>query len=102
MTAHVPFGDISAIEATLFRYQMSPGEVAAIFVEAVQGEGGVRPADLEFLKSLRALADKHGLLLCFDEETGKFLWQHSNEKLPSGRVHDWPEQGKGVFGHLRD
>jgi outer membrane protein assembly factor BamB len=34
-----------------------------------------------------------GVLLCFDEETGKFLWQHSNEKLSSGRVHDWPLQG---------
>ncbi|MDB5385842.1 MAG: outer rane biosis protein BamB, partial [Planctomycetaceae bacterium] len=34
-----------------------------------------------------------GCLLCFDEETGKFLWQHSSEKLPSGRVHDWPLQG---------
>jgi outer membrane protein assembly factor BamB len=34
-----------------------------------------------------------GVLLCFDEKTGKFLWQHSSEKLPSGRVHDWPEQG---------
>ncbi len=34
-----------------------------------------------------------GCLLCFDEKTGKFLWQHSNEKLPTGRVHDWPQQG---------
>lgn len=34
-----------------------------------------------------------GVLLCFDEATGKFLWQHSNEKLPTGRVHDWPHQG---------
>jgi len=34
-----------------------------------------------------------GCLLCFDVETGKFLWQHSSEKLPSGRVHDWPLQG---------
>lgn len=34
-----------------------------------------------------------GVLLCFDEQTGKFLWQHSNEKLPTGRVHDWPLQG---------
>ncbi|GIX00354.1 MAG: hypothetical protein KatS3mg111_3686 [Pirellulaceae bacterium] len=34
-----------------------------------------------------------GVLLCFDEKTGKFLWQHSNEKLPTGRVHDWPQQG---------
>ncbi len=34
-----------------------------------------------------------GVLLCFDEKDGKFLWQHSNEKLPTGRVHDWPHQG---------
>jgi serine/threonine protein kinase/WD40 repeat protein len=34
-----------------------------------------------------------GVLLCFEEETGRFLWQHSNEKLPTGRVHDWPLQG---------
>ncbi len=34
-----------------------------------------------------------GCLLCFDEKTGKFLWQHSSPKLASGRVHDWPEQG---------
>lgn len=34
-----------------------------------------------------------GCLLCFDEETGEFLWQHSSPKLPTGRVHDWPLQG---------
>lgn len=34
-----------------------------------------------------------GALVCFDEKTGKFLWQHSNEKLSSGRVNDWPDQG---------
>ncbi|MCA9132366.1 MAG: PQQ-binding-like beta-propeller repeat protein, partial [Planctomycetales bacterium] len=34
-----------------------------------------------------------GVLLCFDEKDGKFLWQHSSEKLPSGRVNDWPNQG---------
>jgi outer membrane protein assembly factor BamB len=34
-----------------------------------------------------------GCLLCFDLSTGQFLWQHSSEKLPSGRVHDWPLQG---------
>ncbi len=34
-----------------------------------------------------------GCLLCFDEKTGKFLWQHSSPKLPTGRVHDWPDQG---------
>ena len=34
-----------------------------------------------------------GVLLCFDEETGKFLWQHSSEKLPTGRVNDWEYLG---------
>lgn len=34
-----------------------------------------------------------GALVCFNEADGKFLWQHSNEKLPTGRVHDWPNQG---------
>jgi outer membrane protein assembly factor BamB len=34
-----------------------------------------------------------GCLLCFRESDGKFLWQHSSEKLPTGRVHDWPLQG---------
>ncbi len=34
-----------------------------------------------------------GCLLCFDEKTGDFLWQASSPKLPSGRVHDWPQQG---------
>ena len=34
-----------------------------------------------------------GCLLCFSEQTGEFLWQFSAEKLPTGRVHDWPLQG---------
>lgn len=34
-----------------------------------------------------------GVLMCFRESDGKFLWQHTNEKLPSGRANDWPFQG---------
>jgi outer membrane protein assembly factor BamB len=34
-----------------------------------------------------------GVLMCFRESDGKFLWQHSNQKLPSGRANDWPYQG---------
>lgn len=34
-----------------------------------------------------------GCLVAFDEKSGEFLWQHSSEKLPTGRVHDWPLQG---------
>jgi len=40
----------------------------------------------------RVFVDK-GVLMCFDEATGKFLWQHVNDKLPSGQVHDWPDEG---------
>jgi outer membrane protein assembly factor BamB len=45
-----------------------------------------------YLKRYPATFDL-GVLLCFSEADGKFLWQHSNEKLPTGRVHDWPLQG---------
>jgi outer membrane protein assembly factor BamB len=34
-----------------------------------------------------------GCLLAFNLKDGQFLWQHSSEKLPTGRVHDWPQQG---------
>ena len=34
-----------------------------------------------------------GVMLCFEEATGKFLWQYSSPKLATGRVHDWPQQG---------
>jgi len=34
-----------------------------------------------------------GCMLCFEAATGKLLWQHSNPKLRTGRVHDWPLQG---------
>jgi outer membrane protein assembly factor BamB len=45
-----------------------------------------------YLKRYPASVDL-GCLLCFNEADGKFLWQHSSEKLPTGRVHDWPLQG---------
>ncbi|VTS06681.1 outer membrane protein assembly factor BamB family protein [Tuwongella immobilis] len=34
-----------------------------------------------------------GVLMAFDEKTGQFLWQHVNDKLPSGQVNDWPHEG---------
>ncbi len=45
-----------------------------------------------YIKRYPATVDL-GCLICFDEKDGKFLWQHSSEKLPTGRVHDWPNQG---------
>jgi outer membrane protein assembly factor BamB len=44
----------------------------------------------EFLPYVKG--DK-GCLLCYDEKTGEFLWQLTRDKLPQGRVVDWPEQG---------
>src|SRR5262245_28148156 len=34
-----------------------------------------------------------GVVMCLDEKTGKMIWQATHDKLPSGRVNDWPEQG---------
>jgi len=34
-----------------------------------------------------------GVLVCLEEQTGKFLWQATHDKMPSGSVNDWPEQG---------
>lgn len=83
MVAHVPYGDVDAIESQLFKYKVPANEVAAIFVEALQGEGGYIVPDPDFLPSLRALCDKHGILLVCDEiqsgagRTGKwFAFQH--------------------------
>jgi 4-aminobutyrate aminotransferase len=71
MVAHVPYGDVDAIESQLFKRQMSPREVAAIFVEPTQGEGGYIVPEPEFLPRLRALCDKHRILLVCDEiQTG--------------------------------
>jgi len=58
---HVPFGDIDATRAAI------DDSTAAILVEPVQGEGGIRPADDTFLQGLREICDEHGLLLIMDE-----------------------------------
>jgi outer membrane protein assembly factor BamB len=34
-----------------------------------------------------------GVIMCFDEATGKFLWQKTHDKLPAGQVMDWPKEG---------
>ena len=55
-----------------------------IYVGSNNGAGYLKryPADVDLC-----------VLLCFDEKTGKLLWQDSNEKLPTGRVNDWPDAG---------
>ncbi|MEM8946392.1 MAG: aspartate aminotransferase family protein [Planctomycetota bacterium] len=74
---YAPFGDLEAVE------QKIDDETAAIMVEPIQGEGGIRLPPDGFLQGLRELADEHGLVLIFDEvqagcgRTGKwFAHQH--------------------------
>ena len=82
-------GDVCAcvkqIEETVFKRIAPPEEVAAIFVEPIQGEGGYHVPSAGFLPALRALCDRHGILLVADEvqtgmgRTGKmFAVEHWN------------------------
>ncbi len=57
----VPFGNMNEL-----RNAIRP-ETGAILVEPIQGEGGIRPADLEYLRALRAVCDEYGMLLVLDE-----------------------------------
>ena len=82
---HVAFGNLNELRAAI-----TP-ETAAIMVEPVQGEGGVRPGSIDYLKGLRAVADEFGLLLVFDEvqcgmgRTGKLF------------AHEWAEVAPDVM-----
>ncbi|WP_367614492.1 aspartate aminotransferase family protein [Teichococcus coralli] len=90
---HVPFGNMNAV-----RDAIGPN-TAAIMIEPIQGEGGVRPADLRFLKELRAVCDEYGLLLALDEvqtgmgRSGK-LWAHQW----AGIEPDVMSSAKGIGG----
>ena len=73
----VDIGDVEAVRAAV------DDETAAVFVEPIQGEGGVNIPSVEFMQGLRALCDEKGLLLVCDEvwtapaRTGKwFAYQH--------------------------
>ena len=96
-------------------------QTAAILIEPVQGEGGIHPADPEFLVGARALADEHGALLVFDEiqcgvgRTGTFFsWEQAGVRpdaltlakglangLPIGAllVADLAPEGLGAGDH---
>jgi len=63
--SHVPFNNIERLEMTL------TDETAAVLIEVVQGEGGVRPASYEWLKTVQQLCRRQGVLLIVDEvQTG--------------------------------
>jgi 4-aminobutyrate aminotransferase len=80
-------GTIDWIENRLFNTTTPPEEVAAIVVEAVQGEGGYVPAPKEVLQAIRRICDEHGIVMIVDEvqsgmgRTGKmFAIEHSGVK----------------------
>jgi acetylornithine/N-succinyldiaminopimelate aminotransferase len=89
----VPFGNMNAV-----RDAIGPA-TAGILIEPVQGEGGVRPAELRFLRELRATCDEFGLLLGLDEvqigmgRSGK-LWAHQW----AGIEPDVMSSAKGIGG----
>ena len=90
---HVPFGNMNAV-----RDAITPA-TGGIMIEPIQGEGGVRPADLRFLRELRAVCDEFGLLLALDEvqtgmgRSGK-LWAHEW----AGIEPDVMSSAKGIGG----
>ena len=75
----VPFNNLSEL-----RNSIGP-ETAAIAFEPVQGEGGIRPADLDYLRSLRKIADEFGVLLLFDEV------QCGNGRTGKLFAHEWAD-----------
>lgn len=85
----------------LFRYIVAPETVAAIYMEPVQGEGGYVVPPESFVKGVRELCDKYGILLIFDEiqsgygRTGK-MWASQNFDV----VPDIMTCGKAIAGGL--
>ena len=80
----VPLNDMAAVRNTLVAHP----DVAAVFLESIQGEGGIRPAQIAFLKALRGFCSDHDVLLMLDEvqcgigRTGKWFAHQWAEVLP--------------------
>jgi 4-aminobutyrate aminotransferase len=93
-------GALSALERLLAE-TVQPKDVAAMLIEPVLGEGGYIPAPLEFLRQLRALCDRHGILLICDEvqtgygRTGR-MWAFEH----AGIVPDIVCAAKGIANGL--
>lgn len=94
--SHVPYNNLEKMTAAIAE---NGAKTAAIIVEPVQGEGGVKPASDAYLQGLRRLCNENGILLIFDEvqagfgRTGKwFACEHS------GVVPDLLTLGKSIAG----
>lgn len=64
---YVPYNDIAAVEAAISELDEGDYRVAAILIEPLQGEGGVRPGDIAYFQKLRQICNETGVLLIFDE-----------------------------------
>lgn len=88
MVSHASYGTIDDITQNLFQRHFPSEEVAAIFVEPIQGEGGYNIPPKAFLPALRALCDEHGILLVADEiqsgigRTGKWWACQHDDVVP--------------------
>lgn len=80
---YVPYNDIEAVKTAIAALDSGKRRVTAILLEALQGEGGVRPGELDYFLRVRQLCDEKGILLILDEvqvgmgRTGKF-WGYEN------------------------
>ncbi|MBW4516307.1 MAG: aspartate aminotransferase family protein [Timaviella obliquedivisa GSE-PSE-MK23-08B] len=80
---YVPYNDISAIEEAIALLDSTDRQVTAIMLEALQGEGGVRPGDRAYFQRVRQICDEKGILLILDEvqvgmgRTGHY-WGYEN------------------------
>lgn len=99
--SHAELTGADYIEQVLFQRATEPGDVAAIFVEPIQGEGGYIVPPAGWLAALRDLCDRHGILLVFDEvqsgigRTGK-MWALDHDEV----VPDIITAGKGLASGL--
>lgn len=81
--AYVPYNDIAALESLIADLDAETPQVAAIMLEALQGEGGVCPGDRDYFQRVRQICDEKGILLILDEvqvgmgRTGT-LWGYEN------------------------
>mgnify|MGYP006267448607 CR=1 FL=1 len=81
--AYVPYNDFEALKNTIANLDAEKPQTAAILLEPLQGEGGVRPGEVEYFQQVRRLCDDTGILLILDEvqvgmgRSGK-LWGYEN------------------------
>lgn len=99
---YVPYNDLTAIEDAIINLDEGTlSRVVGIMIEPLQGEGGVRPGDLEYFLKLRKLCDENGILLVFDEvqvgigRSGQ-LWGYEN----LGVEPDIMTSAKGLAGGI--